>query len=298
MDSEESDFYGDEDVIEGLEARVNSFNVAQWWEETRAVQLNRRAKAEPTDSTKLHNPYVGVPYAWQLTETVSDFLNRLPPETTEGTAEVPWIFICNPFIPRKNRFLAQNQFSKGNEDEAPEEDGSQLNTLVEGGTERLRILRSFVDGIHRTKKSATAKLLEINHEKKQAVKDVLSLAHACKVRSGKWLLFCSPRDVNEVWAIIARATANNELGIAAKVAPRQDATGRKDRMIAVYTADFNDVTDVMRVLRRLRELKVVEAMGRPIYYKPDAFTYIGVAHGNQWDIKASIHSSLDIMPKQ
>ncbi|KAE9572388.1 hypothetical protein CGMCC3_g11372 [Colletotrichum fructicola] len=298
MDSEESDFYGDEDIIEGLEARVNSFNVAQWWEETRAVQLNRKAKAEPADSTKLHNPYAGVPYAWQLTETLSDFLNRLPPETTEGTADVPWIFICNPFIARKSRFLAQNQFSRGNEDEAPEEDGSQLNTLVEGGTERLRILGNFVDGIHRTKKSATAKLSEINHEKKQAVKDVLSLAHACKVRSGKWLLFCSPRDVNEVWAIIARATANNELGIAAKVAPRQDATGRKDRMIAVYTADFNDVTDVMRVLRRLRELKVVEAMGRPIYYKPDAFTYIGVAHGNQWDIRASIHSSLDIMPKQ
>ncbi|KAF4911583.1 UPF0696 protein C11orf68-like protein [Colletotrichum viniferum] len=293
MDSEESDFYGDEDIIEGLEARVNSFNVAQWWEETRAVQLNRKAKAEPADSTKLHNPYAGVPYAWQLTETLSDFLNRLPPETTEGTADVPWIFICNPFIPRKSRFLAQNQLSRGNEDEAPEEAGSQLNTLVEGGTERLRILGNFVDGIHRTKKSATAKLSEINHEKKQAVKDVLSLAHACK-----WLLFCSPRDVNEVWAIIARATANNELGIAAKVAPRQDATGRKDRMIAVYTADFNDVTDVMRVLRRLRELKVVEAMGRPIYYKPDAFTYIGVAHGNQWDIRASIHSSLDIMPKQ
>ncbi|KAI8276021.1 hypothetical protein K4K59_009930 [Colletotrichum sp. SAR11_240] len=192
MDSEESDFYGDEDIIEGLEARVNSFNVAQWWEETRAVQLNRKAKAEPADSTKLHNPYAGVPYAWQLTETLSDFLNRLPPETTEGTADIPWIFICNPFIPRKSRFLAQNQFSSGNEDEAPEEDGSQLNTLVEGGTERLRILGNFVDGIHRTKKSATAKLLEINHEKKQAVKDVLSLAHACKVRSGKASNLCFP----------------------------------------------------------------------------------------------------------
>ncbi|KAH0441875.1 hypothetical protein CcaCcLH18_01735 [Colletotrichum camelliae] len=304
MDSDESDFYGDEDIIEGLEARVNSFNVAQWWEETRAVQLNRRAKAEPADSTKLHNPYAGVPYAWQLTETVNDFLNRLPPETTEGTDEVPWIFICNPFIPRKNKFLAKNQSSKGNEDEAPEEDGSQLNTLVEGGTERLRILRNFVDGIHKTKRSTTAKLLEINYEKKQAVKDVLALAHACKIQQltnnfdEQWLLFCSPRDVNQVWSIIARATANNELGIAAKVAPRQDATGRKDRMIAVYTANFNDVTDVTRVLRRLQELKVVEAMGRPIYYKPDAFTYIGVAHGNQWDIKASIHSSLDIMSKQ
>lgn len=172
-------------MVAGLEARVNSFNVAQWWEETNAIRLNRRVKTEPVDSKKLHNPYAGVPYAWQLSETVDNFLNRLPPETTEWSEEIPWIFICNPYNARKDRFSAQSQFSKGNEDEAPEEEGSQLDTLIEGGTERLNILRNFVNGIQRTTKSKAAKTAEINREKRQAVQDVLSLAHACKIRAGK-----------------------------------------------------------------------------------------------------------------
>ncbi|KAL0939457.1 DNA polymerase ii large subunit-like protein [Colletotrichum truncatum] len=297
MDSDESDFYGDEEMIAGLESRVTSFNVAQWMKEMQAAQLDRIVKSEPYDSRTLHNPYAGIPFAWQLTETVEDFLARLPPETTEGSNELPWIFICNPYIRRKGKLFAQNQLSRGNEDEAPEEEGSQLTTLIDGGTERLEILSKFMNGIQKTSKSMALRSREIDLEKRRAVQDVLALAHACRVRAGKWMLFCQPCDVNEVWGTIARATANNELGIAAKVAPRQDATGRKDRVIAIYTADFSDIADVSRVLRRLRELKVVEAMGRPIYYKPDAFTYIGIAYGNTWDIKASIYSSLDVTSK-
>lgn len=68
---------------------------------------------------------------------------------------------------------------------------------------------------------------------------------------------------------MAKATANNELGIAAKVLPRQeDEDPRKDRLICVYTADFMDKTDVGRVLQRLRELRLVEARSKRIYYKP------------------------------
>ncbi|KAF6815551.1 DNA polymerase ii large subunit-like protein [Colletotrichum sojae] len=296
MDSEESDFYGDEKTVATLESRVDSFNVTQWWEEANAIQVGRKAKTEVGDSPKLHNPYAGVVYAWQLTETVDDFLARLPPETTEVSDHVPWIFICNPYIPRGDRLTAQSQFSKGNEDEAPEEEGSQLRTLIEGGVERLDILGNFMNGIRKTTKSQTAKNMEIAREKKAAVQDILALAQACKVRAGKWMIFCQPSEVDEVWRVVARATANNELGIAAKVAPRQDATGRKDRIVAVYTADFNDAADVARVLRRLRDLKLAEVMGRPIYYKPDAFTYLGIASGNKWDMKASIYSSLDVVP--
>lgn len=83
------------------------------------------------------------------------------------------------------------------------------------------------------------------------------------------MLFCPPAEVNDVWDIIAKATANNELGIAAKVAPRPaDDDFRKDRLVCVYTADFADKTDVGRVLQKLRELRLVEIRGRPIYYKP------------------------------
>ncbi|KAJ0160518.1 UPF0696 protein C11orf68 -like protein [Colletotrichum tanaceti] len=306
MDSDESDFYGDEDTVVGLESRVTSFDVSQWWEETNAVQVNRRLKKEPPDGTKLHNPYVGIPYAWQLTETVNDFLARLPPETTEYSDKFPWIFICNPYIHRKDKFHAQSQRSRGNEDEAPEEEGSRLDTLIEGGSERLNILLNFKQGTNSTKKSTAVKMREIDQEQKEAARDILSLASACAIKAGKaslltsaWMLFCQPKDVDEVWRVIAKATANNELGIAAKVAPwnpHTDPTGRKDRIVCVYTADFGDKADVTRVLQKLRELRLVETMGRPIYYKPDAFTYLGIAYGNHWGIKASIYSSMDILP--
>lgn len=83
------------------------------------------------------------------------------------------------------------------------------------------------------------------------------------------MLFCALSEVNDVWEIVAKATANNELGIAAKVAPRSPLENpHKDRLICLYTTDFRDTADVGRVLQKLRELRLVEARGRPIYYKP------------------------------
>lgn len=83
------------------------------------------------------------------------------------------------------------------------------------------------------------------------------------------MIFCQPAEVNDVWEIVAKATAKNELGIAAKVAPKPvDEDPRKDRLICVYTTDFRDKSDVGRVLQKLRELRLVETRGRPIYYKP------------------------------
>lgn len=68
-----------------------------------------------------------------------------------------------------------------------------------------------------------------------------------------------------VWSVVARATANNELGIAAKVAP-DDGDDRKPRLICVYTKDFNDMDDVARVIKKMRDLKLVEPR-KAIYYK-------------------------------
>lgn len=83
------------------------------------------------------------------------------------------------------------------------------------------------------------------------------------------MIFCPPREVDEVWSIVARATAANQLGIAAKVAPRPDPDDpRKDRLICIYTTDFRDKADVERVLLKLRELRLVNPRGNTIYYKP------------------------------
>lgn len=141
-----------------------------------------KLSAEPT--TKLHNPYAGVKYAWQLTETLDDFLSRLAPATTDQTEDVPWIFICNPYVSReKNDQIGE--FMKGNEDEAPAEDGSQLRLVVQGGMERLELLADLKKKLELSGKSASFIAKELSQEQKQAVADVLGLAHAGKVRTGK-----------------------------------------------------------------------------------------------------------------
>ncbi|KAF4955781.1 hypothetical protein FSARC_11761 [Fusarium sarcochroum] len=268
--SDDSDFYGDEGTVIDLHRRVQDFDVESWM----LQQQQSPGRALPrknivADTTHLHNPYAGVHYAWQLTETLDEFLTRLPPKTTDITEDTPWIFICNPYIPRVEKSMAQNQLSRGNEDEAPEEEGSKTALVMEGGLERLELLAKFNEGIRKSNKVPSTQEQEMYRERKRASDDILHLAHAAKVRAGKWMLFCSPAEVNDVWEIIAKATANNELGIAAKVAPRPvDEDSRKDRLICVYTSDFADKADVGRVLQKLRELRLVEIRGRPIYYKP------------------------------
>ncbi|RDA82845.1 hypothetical protein CP532_0942 [Ophiocordyceps camponoti-leonardi (nom. inval.)] len=295
MDTDDSDFYGEESLRRRLQSRVDAFDYDQWH------RMNERSTGRPLrqrnivdDSASLHNPYAGVPYAWQLTEKLDDFLSRLSPATTEQSGDVPWIYICNPYIPHLGRRPPSTSV-KANEDEAPVEEGGQLELVVQGSMERLELVSGLRDKMERAGKSEVAIQKEMGKERKQAARDILTLAHAAKIRTGKWLLFCSPTDVNEIWEVVAKATANNELGIAAKVAPRSPVHDqRRDQVLCVYTADFQDMADVGRVLQVLRELKLVNARSRPIYYKPDVFTYIGISHGNPWGLSASIYSSKDV----
>lgn len=110
------------------------------------------------------------------------------------------------------------------------------------------------------------------------------------------MLFVEPTSVNEIWGTVARATVKNELGISAKVAPREQKGSTKDRLICIYTYDFADRDDIARVLLSLKQLDLVRTgPGRTqIYYKADAYTYLGIAGGNPWNIKPSIYSSNEI----
>jgi len=79
------------------------------------------------------------------------------------------------------------------------------------------------------------------------------------------MLFCEPCEVNVVWSVVARETAKNELGIAAKVA-LDEGDDRKQRLICVYTKDFTDMEDIVRVVKKMKERGLVE-LKRRIYYK-------------------------------
>lgn len=84
---------GDEDAKQEFEDRANAFSVAQWWK-CRVPTLMEIAevniKTETTPSIKLYNPYEGRRDAWQLSETVDEFLKRLRPATTRSSHDIPW----------------------------------------------------------------------------------------------------------------------------------------------------------------------------------------------------------------
>ncbi|KAI0467281.1 hypothetical protein F4859DRAFT_525920 [Xylaria cf. heliscus] len=295
MSSDESEFYGDGDLVTDMERKVEDFDVQKWWQDHEALEtpMKSQTRGRSGNTSQLHNPYAGHTYAWQLNETVDAFLKRLPPATTEGTLGHSWIWICNPYIKRKSRNDADNRRVRGGEDEVPEDEGADLATFMQAGEERLGFASSF---INQFRKPGMSQALVIQESKKagmDAAKDILDLATGLRVTCGKWMLFCTAFEVNEVWEIIAKATADNELGIAAKVAPKSNADQRTERLICVYTADFSDKKDVTRVAKKLKQLGLVKS--KPLYYKPDAYTYLGIASGNPWEIRASIYDTRSLI---
>lgn len=184
--SSDTRFVGDPETVQGLRDRIERFDVDAWVKQHHQNPGHPRQHARSRGHvSNLHNPYAGVDYAWQLTETVDDFLARLPPKTTDQSADVPWIFICNPFIPRISKPDAESQSIRGSENEAPEEEGSQTKWIVEGGMERLHLMTKFMEGMKATGKAPSTVERTITQERKKAVLDILNLAHAGKVRAGK-----------------------------------------------------------------------------------------------------------------
>ena len=165
----------------------------------------RRLQNSSDEATRMHNPYAGVPYAWQLTESLDDFLARLPPSTTDQHDDLPWIFICNPYIQRPGKQSIVSQAYKGNEDEAPAEDGRNLQLVCDGGAERLQILADYHDGLMATGMSAASVTKKMAKERREATADILSLAHAHKVRTGKVRTFTLSRSIYRLYRLTPTA---------------------------------------------------------------------------------------------
>jgi hypothetical protein len=94
------------------------------------------------------------------------------------------------------------------------------------------------------------------------------------VRSGKWLVFVPPEQLDAKWEVIRRATEEGKLGFSSKVStarPSPNASG-SERVICVHTYDSDDEADVLRVREVLRDL----GFTAKIPYKTDAMTLKGV----------------------
>ena len=104
-------------------------------------------------------------------------------------------------------------------------------------------------------------------------------------RPGKWMLFPRCGQAVPAWRIVARAGADGQIWLA-KISPR---ASRASHLICVYTPDFTDRAEVETVVQRLDDLGLVE---RPVYYKPDIFTYAGIYNQTRSSNRASVYEYL------
>ncbi|KAF7899378.1 uncharacterized protein EAF01_008591 [Botrytis porri] len=293
--SDESDFYGDPETKASFEDRAADFDATAYWKSHRPTLTEKananvaQALANPESKATLYNPYAGQACAWQLDESINDFLRRLPPRTTELTPSTPWIFVTNPFR-KAPKGIAVN-------DEAPPGEHTDWARCVTEGNRLLDELITIRNTIEKenSKKPTVALDRMVNREKEIIVQKILETAIDCGCTSGKWMIFSPPSEVDEIWAAIAKATSTNSLGISAKVAPK-DGTGllQKSRLICIYTEDFSDKMDVYRVLKAIRELGLVDrTLKGAIYYKADVYTYLELSSSNPYDIKASLYNSFE-----
>lgn len=79
----------------------------------------------------LYNPYEGQKCGRQLSETVEEFLKRIPPSTTQTTTDIPWIYIANPFVKRPN--IISEAKPQGLASEGPPGENSDWAEFVERG---------------------------------------------------------------------------------------------------------------------------------------------------------------------
>ncbi|KAI9816495.1 MAG: hypothetical protein M1827_001627 [Pycnora praestabilis] len=285
--SDDSSFYGDEDLRDHLTTLSTSFSPQTYWSThhtslssiAASALLARSTEKGKSPSLELYNPYDGLLSARQLSETVSEFLNRLPALTTQCSEIGSWIWIANLYSERRPL----------------QEDLAALTTkgkaLLEGFLERKRAVEGEMEG--RPKATVRRRL---GAERKALEEGLVDVAVETGCTSGKWMLFPMPPHVPRIWSLIAHAVSTNDLGIAAKVATDEGKGDRLPRLICVYTKDFNDVKDVRRVVRKLVDMGVVER-GMSVYYKCDAYTHLGISSGNEYGLKASLYASKDVLAK-
>lgn len=137
-------------------------------EEARRARLGKR-KREPSPEPELFNPAQGCHDAWQLGESVDDFVKRLPPLTTP-ISTCPWIWAHNPHRDSRDRSVSPR------EDEFRSRGRSLLDDSLQT---RQQIQAKALHG----PKAALHKSL--SQESKALQQRITDLATECGILSGK-----------------------------------------------------------------------------------------------------------------
>lgn len=130
----------------------------------------------------LSDRFKGKWFGHQLVETVNEFLQRLPPATTEGSEELQWmIWISNPYLP----------LHELNSTEIPSDEGSKTISKVsmlstQGGIMLNELEKKMLDMRQNlTQQTAATTSRDISTERGKTVANIQKLAVEMKISTGK-----------------------------------------------------------------------------------------------------------------
>ena len=220
------------------------------------------------------------PGAWQQMESIKDFLSRLPVAEPATASVGPWLWVSSPELPRNVKQKIEE---------------TEVKALIKGGENLLRAFdarRTNIE-LEYPNQAPSAITRKLREHRERLANDILSLAAQTNVTMGKWMLFPDVTNLPRCWRLVAEATASCKLGPTSKVATYEASQSRS--LICIYTYNFQDYVDVRRVLEELIRLDLCSEEGKPIYYKCDAYTYLGIESGNSYKLRASLYSSTDVL---
>nr|OQO27183.1 hypothetical protein B0A51_04443 [Rachicladosporium sp. CCFEE 5018] len=222
--------------------------------------------------------------AWQQSETVVEFLRRLPVESPATASVGPWLWVGSPQYPR--HWLKSDE----RQDHDAFMDTAQ-SLFADFATRRVQIEQANPG------KAVAQITRKLGPDKDVLERRLLQASITFGETSGKWMLFPGPSELPRVWRCIAEATARGKLGPTSKVGTWEPGNDKKGTLICVYTYDFTDLDDVRRVLDKLVDLGLVIPKLKTIYYKCDAYTYLNLGSDNEYKIRASLWSSEEVLNK-
>lgn len=153
---------------------------------------NNTLTTTSSNPIKPYNPYEGKTCGRQLSETLPQFLARLPPQTTSQDPQTPWIYIANPFRKRPAHLTTSFQMAMENVSDLDEEEGAlaKESNWAEFLRKARRILEEMMVMKHDIEKANPGKAKatitkKLNPMKQELVQKMLSLAIDLKCTSGK-----------------------------------------------------------------------------------------------------------------
>ncbi|KAH9841249.1 DNA polymerase ii large subunit-like protein [Teratosphaeria destructans] len=240
---------------------------------------SRHLSGRVVEDVEDYNHFEGHSGAWQHRETIDDFLKRLPVGDPDTQTFDGWVWVASAKIRRSH---------------LKREGKTDTNAFVEGGFELLAVYdskKAQLESDNPNKPPGTITRY-LRPCREQLEDDLHALAVKTGTTSGKWMIFPKTDDLPRTWRLVAEATAEGRLGHTSKCTTYDPNDTKDERVICVYTYDFTDTADVRRVLNGLAELGLIVG---PIYYKCDAYTYLGIKSKNPYKLRASMYSSQELL---